>query len=367
MSEWVEKKFKKSNVRAKTEFDFYQLKRKSEYLLDCEIERSIDEVTFMFEIKEERLVQEVRELMLMYKYQLLINVSLLYVDVQRLSISLAPENLYFDVNMMPKAMLRDIYDEVGFQVEDFTQQYKSLIGYVLQDKYSYEDFYQGGNQLLGKNKITSMFLDANTMEEVVDILREEYHKLQEKLQYSMIEVDKKKYRVLKLVSRISIVLLVLAIGAGAYFGGYRLHEETIFNKANAAYIGQDYVSVIDTLKGVDKGHMDTNMKYVFAVSIVRSEALSSEQKDNILATVSLHSDVRILEFWISLGQSNIEDAIDIAKQLGNKEYVAYAYMKEKANVENDKGLSGSEREQKLKEIEDNLKNLDIGQEEKNNE
>lgn len=369
MSETIIKNFKKSNVNAKNDFDFYQLKRNSDYLLNCEIERTIDEVTFTFELNEEQPFTEIRNLTLAYRYQLLINISHLYADVSRLKIEIEPSNLFFDINMMPKAMVRDVYEDAKFHEEYFVQAYKSLIGYALQNKYSYSDFYQGGNQLLLKNKATTPFENLDCFQDIVNTLHTEYKVLQEKLQFSMVEVDKKKYRNLKIINRSTLLLLALAIGFGGYFGFYRLGEESTFNKANEFYIKQDYVSVINSLNNINMDRMNTNTKYVLAISNVKSESLTDTQKNNILSSVSLNSDVRILEFWITLGQKNTEEAIDIAKQLGNKEYLAYAYMKEKANVENDKSLTGSEREQKLKEIEENLKNIDINQtqESSNNE
>lgn len=362
MSTNIKKSFKKSNVHAKSDFDFYQLQRKSEYLLNCKIERSIDEIIYDFELQEEQSFQEVFTLTTTYKYQLLINISHLLEDSKRLSISLAPENLYFDINMMPKAMIRDVYEENTFDESIFVQQYKSLIGYVLQNKYSYADFYQGGNQLLAKNKLTAPFVTLETHQEILETLHKEYKKVQEKLQYAMMEVDKKKYKRLKISSRLSLVLLIFAIGVGGYFGGYRLFEETTFNTANEFYIKQDYVSVIDTLNSISIKRMNTNTKYILAIANIKAESLTDEQKNNILSSVSLNSDTRILEFWIMLGQKNNEKAIDLAKQLGNKEYIAYAYMKEKATIENDTSLSGSEREEKLNEIEENLKSVDITQE-----
>lgn len=369
MSEIIIKNFKKSNVNAKNDFDFYQLKRNSDCLLNCEIERTIDEVTFTFALNEEQPFTEIRNLTFAYRYQLLINIANLYTDISRLEIGIEPSNLFFDINMMPKAMVRDVYENEKFHEENFVQAYTSLIGYALQNKYSFSDFYEGGNQLLLKNKATALFVDVNCVQDIVTTLHKEYKVLQEKLQFSIIEVDKKKYRNLKIISRSTLLFLVLAIGLGGYFGFYRLSEESIFNKANEFYIKQDYVSVIHSLNNINITRMNTNTKYVLAVSNIKSESLTDKQKNNILSSVSLNSDVRILEFWIALGQKNTEKAIDIAKQLGNKEYLAYAYMKEKANVENDKDLSGSEREQKLKEIEENLKNMNINQtkESKNNE
>lgn len=359
MSDCIRKDFKKSNINASSEFDFYQIKRKSEYLLDCEVFRDLDEIGFEFIIDKEQPFNKVNKLPQLAKYQALINIKNLYTDSQRLSISLNPDNLYFDINKMPKAMLRDVYGDVSFDENDFVQQYKAIIGYVLQSKYSFNDYYQGGNNLLNKNKNTAIYVDASTVEEIVDLLNKDYKSLQKKRQLSIIEVDKKQYTILKIISRVIAVLLVISIIIAGYFGVYRLNEEKVFNRANEFYIKQDYASVIDTLDNTKIGRMNTNIKYVLAIANIKTESLNDEQKSNILSGITLNSDSRVLEFWIYLGKGDMDKSIDIAKQLGDKEYLAYAYMKQKAQVENDKSLSGEERDAKLKAIEDNLKNIDI--------
>lgn len=359
MSGIIKKEFKKSNIHATSEFDFYQLKRESAYLLNCEVTRNSDEILFEFQIGSEESFSKIRYLPQSLKYQGLINIKHLYEDAKRLQISLDPENLYYDTNMMPKAICRDVYEDMQWNEEDFVQQYKSLIGYVLQQKYTFHDFYEGGNQLLSKNKMTAAYLKATKLDEVVQLLDTAYRGYQEKMQSTIVEVDKKKYSRVKIVSRITTVLLIGCIGVAGYFGVYRLQEESSFNKANEAYIKQDYVSVIETLKGMPVARMNTNTKYVFAISNIKTEALNDEQKNNILAAITLNSDARILEFWIYLGKSDMDMAVDVAKQLGNKEYLAYAYMKEKAFVENDKSLSGAQRDEKLKGIEENIKKLEL--------
>lgn len=358
----VKKEFKKANINANNDFDFYQIQRKSDFLLPCEVIRGLDEIIFEYTIDNEKPFTTIKELTLLAKYRALINIKYLAKDVSRLKISLDPDNLYYDTNLIPKAMNRDVYDEMGFDEVDFVKQYKSLLAYVLQNKYSFEDIYQGGNQLLSMNKITAKYAKINDLNELIRELNNDYEELSLKRKNSIMEVDKKSYKRLKMISKGAIFLLIISILAGAYFGGYRLYEETVFKDANEQYIKQDYISVIDTLNDLSVSRMNKNTKYILAVSNVKSEALNEDQKNNILSSLTLNADARILEFWIYLGKSLYDEAIDIAKQLGNNEYLAYAYMKEKANVENDKSLSGSDREEKLKEIEEHLKNIDLGTE-----
>lgn len=359
----IKQEFKKSKINASSDFDYYQLERKSEYLLNCDICRTLDEVTFEFHLNHEKSYEEVRNLSLTFKYQALINIQYLLKDSQRIKISLHPNNIVYDINMMPKAIMRDVYTTDTFDESDFVKQYKSLIGYVLQTKYTFNDYYQGGNQLLSKNKDTAVFAEITTLSELLEVLNKEYSDIQDKLQHSLIEVDKRKYQRLNILNKVVILLLALSMVGLGYFGIFRLNEEVAFKTANEEYIKQDYILVREILKNIGVNRMSVNTKYILAVSNIKTESLSDEQKNNILASVTMNADERILEFWVYLGKSNMDTAIDLAKQLGNTEYIAYAYMKEKARVENDKSLSGAEREEKLKQIDSSLKELDINKSE----
>ena len=73
--------------------------------------------------------------------------------------------------------------------------------------------------------------------------------------------------------------------------------------------------------------------------------------------MTLTSNEKILNYWIDLSRSEYDAAIDIAKQLRNKEYLLYGYMKQKAYIEGNNSLSGQAREEQLKKVEQNIKEL----------
>lgn len=355
----INKNFKKSNVSMNDDFDIYQLERKSNHLLDCSISKTLDEVSFSFTYGDENFFDDIKELSLSSKYRALINIKYLLEDINRVKFSLDPSNLMYDLNLMPKIIMRDIYeDDLGMK-NDFLTQYKSLIGYVLQNKYQFNDYYDGGLQLLSKNKVTAPYKDIESVADIVTTLNGAYEKLQTTLKTTLIEVDKKKYRNLKIFNRVISIFLVASLATGIFFGFYKLNESKTFNAANEAFIKQDYITVVETLNNTKVGQMNGNTKYILAVSNIKIESLTEEQKSNILSSVSLNADTRILEFWIYLGKNETEESIDIAKQLGNKEYIAYGYMTLKSQVENNSSLTGAEREEKLKEIESSLKELNI--------
>ena len=91
MSDKIKKDLKKSNINATSDFDFYQIERKSKYLLDCKVKRTLDEVSFEFTYHQEQPFEKIRELSIVFKYQALINIQNLINDVKRIKISSIPD------------------------------------------------------------------------------------------------------------------------------------------------------------------------------------------------------------------------------------------------------------------------------------
>ncbi len=168
---------KKSNLNANSEFDFYQIAQKSENLLDCNIHREEDQIQFQFFVGEGKRFDEIRNFSIAYRYQSLINAIYLLEVAKKVDFSMSPMNLYFDINMMPKIMMRDVYRDDKYNEEKIVKEYKSLIGYTLQNKYSFEDYFNGGEKLLLKSKVTRPYASLNTVKDLCDTLIAEFKKV----------------------------------------------------------------------------------------------------------------------------------------------------------------------------------------------
>ncbi len=355
----MEFSYKKSSINAVSDYDYYQISKKSPYLQDCKVDKTMDEIRFIYSSDYVQPIEEIKKASLVHKYQVLINIQYLLEDSKRIMIPMAPENITYDTSFMPKAIQRDVYGEEAFSDIDFLNQYKALIGYVLQNKYSFEDYYQGGNHLFSKHKLTTPYSDVETIEKLIEILHTENKNVQETLQTSMIEVDRKKYKRTKVYNKLLAVSLVGALAGLVYLGFFSLSTSLTLNTAYEQYIQQDYISVLETLDDMPMERMPLDTKYILSISNIRSEALTDQQKNNILSGVTINADERIFDYWIHLGKSQNDEAIDVAKQLGNNEYIAFAYMKQKAYVENDTTLTGAEREEQLEAIDSQLEGLGI--------
>ncbi|MBF2568385.1 type VII secretion protein EssB [Listeria welshimeri] len=352
----VKIEIKKAELNATNEIDLLQLQRKDTHLIPCDIENQGEVVIFTYDLEGLEELKNIKSQSLVHKYQLLMNVAELKKTSERLSVHLSPENIYFDYNLHPKIKFRDIQEQHNSE-EQFLLEYQALVGYVLQNKNSYDDYVHGGRDLLKKDKQTKPFTEVDNIEDLYEALKAAFLKEQKRNTEQKFYINKKEHRRYKWGFRIFLGLFFVLFLILSYLVIITIPRSTAITNGYENYIRNDYVKVIEVMEDIPLSTMNLDNKHILAVSYIKSEPLSEEQKKNILAGVSYISDPRVLDFWIELGKNNLETSIDIAKQLGNEQYLLYAYAKQRTLVENDMKLTGQEKEEKLKEIDQSIKQI----------
>jgi uncharacterized membrane protein YukC len=93
------------------------------------------------------------------------------------------------------------------------------------------------------------------------------------------------------------------------------------------------------------------------VAYARSESLKKEEVDGLLAKLSPTGNETEMTYWIYLGRLEHEKAQDIAKALSNDQLLAYSYMKELNELENDINSNGEEKQSRMDTLKNNIKTL----------
>jgi len=114
------------------------------HLLDCSIEETEDESIFIFDLSEQSKFSEALDLKLKDKYRLLYNVAELNTISDRYIVDISPDNLVYDVNLIPSLLFRD--KTRANEEDSFLPRYKALVAYVLKPNLGFEDYYVGGNE-----------------------------------------------------------------------------------------------------------------------------------------------------------------------------------------------------------------------------
>lgn len=355
---------KKSEMKAKTIYEYKKICQSKEYFVPCELEESKEELKLTYCIDYMENMTNIKRETQMHILAVLINVSSLELIKEKYRFSLSPKNLYYDANYCVKIKIRDIYDESEVREDDFIKEYKSLIGYALQKKYNYDDYKDGGLEILKKNSALKDIYEAETVEDIKKCLHEKYTKVQQMMQQTKVIVSKKGRKNIKIYASICSIILIAALIGLFYLNFNVIPKERALIKAANSFIELDYISVIDSLEEISEQELEVHAKYMLSVSYVKAENLSMEQKNNILADMSVTSDVKILDYWIYLGRLNTVEAVNIALQSSNDELLLYAYLKEKSMLENDATLDGTSKIEKLSQIESKIQEITKKYEEK---
>lgn len=349
---------RKSGLTASGEFEFRKLVRHQEEFLDCTMEEERESLTMTYEtgglFPWTGIWREKKELML----AALADAGKLERLAETYRFTLTPENLYYDIQGRAYVKARDVYPaDGGFSGEDFLREYKSLIGCTLVKKYRFEDYNEGGQDLLAEDKFLKGILECTDVRQVMDRLREEHSRYREVHGERFMEVSRAGNRAL----RAALAFTGVLAAAGAFFLlrlflWERPYTEAVI-AANEAYLQSDYSGTVEAMRSVDVERMDACQKYILAFSCVRCESFSDANMKNILNTVSLNGDEKVLEYWIYINRLDTEKAADIAMQASSDQLLFYAYLKEKEVIESDASLTGEEKTKRLSDVEGRLKPL----------
>ncbi len=352
---------KKSKMNANSIYDYARITVKNRNFVDVTIQEDDEDLIQKFDLTRLTSLKKIRS----EKYDIIINILIkvgnLLDDYKNLLFYLEPANLFFNNDGTLKVKNRDVRETTDIKEEvieeNFLREYKAVVCCALIGKYSFKDYIEGGEDLFSKNTISEKIYSLKTPEEIqeyLDHLKTEYLNNESK---TKITVNKTKNTVMRVMT---CVLAICTLGLGIYGGRVHFVEQPYKDaiiKADNAYIQNDDVKLIESLKKVPVNKLDKNHKYVLALAYLQSENLSSKQKKNIKKNITLNSNNKYLEYWIQIGRLQINDAKDLAMQMSDEELLLYAYLKEKAKVEDDTKLSGDEKSSKLKDLDGKIKEI----------
>lgn len=345
--------YKKSEYTAKTENDYNMLTLPNQNLIDCRIEQNDEELEFIYDITNVRPIEELRNRPLNEKLIFLIHASKMFKLMDEYAVPVAEENIYYSLELDIRLMERDKL-KVRHDDSRKLEIYKSLIGYILQTKYSLEDIITGGNALLNDNKLTKSFYALDSIEEILENLYKKLEKINEHIKNNKMLIDKRQYKLKSIVSIVLIVTTIITSGICTLFYFFEKPLKDSIIQANEEYLSKNYSDVIDALKGIDVDKLPRSSKYILAYSYIISETLSEEQKRNLLNNMTISTDENVLDFWSYIGNLDYEQAAEQATYIGDNELLAYSYMKYIDSVKMDKSMSADEKDQKLSELEGKL-------------
>lgn len=278
-----------------------------------------------------------------FKVQAIRSIVKLISDIQsHYKVDLSPENLYFDGNASAKFLLRG-YDGVRKTPEDYLLDLKTLIGGLfLNEKIA--EIHTSGGGLIAKNKVIGKLAEVSTLDEFVSISDEIIKNEMQKLNKELVLVDKDFVSKVKKSSKIYLILILIAISLILFLITIYIPNRNTQLDAIVSYENNVYEDVLEDLNETNLDAMSPVIKYIMAESTIRLSDLSDTQKENILFNLSPTVTEGILDFWVYIGQHDLDSAYNKAIENNDAQQKAYVLLLLIDNVQNDSSLDVEEKE-----------------------
>ncbi|BAC13271.1 hypothetical conserved protein [Oceanobacillus iheyensis HTE831] len=331
----------------------------SEFLVPLEIKEEEDTIHFDYKLHPKRKSwTKIQKLNHNEKLRILCNLGKLdRFLTSRITFFIHPDNVVFDDNYLPSIIhrgIRDVVPPFDMQEEAFLKQYKCFIIALFSKKYNFEQLYYGSLEKANETEFEKKVQQLTSMEALKEFLIESYEIEQEKTEKTMSFVPTKRFRLYKQLSIIMIIVSVLLAAPLIY---YALINHPFQDKQLDAYgefLGDNYNGVITTLSDENPENFPSQTKYMLAYSYIQVESLPDEQKNSILNNVSLNSNQDYLLYWIYNGRGNFEESLEKAKYIDDPQLIIHGLIQNRDQVRNNPDLSGTERDEELNQLQDEL-------------
>jgi len=270
------------------------------------------------------------------------------------SFSLDPENLMYDSNFLPKVRLRDGKKDAG----DFLTEYKALAASLLWPEHSYQDYILGGTDLFSKKPLLLEIAECETTADVCERISASFEEEAEKLRKGSVYVKRSVFTAQRVLMIVFIVLFAILAAGAAWYWYKVLPDKDTRIAVSDAFLEKDYVAVLAAVKDKDLSAFTREERYMAAYAGAALANLNFAQKSEVEENITLITDSLYLDYWIEIGRGDAEQAVDIAKRIGDVELELYALIVEKDSVGNDMNLSGAEKDEKLKSLDEQISALE---------
>lgn len=296
------------------------------------------------------------------KLRHLINIGQLFHELQDsiYTYNLSPNNLVFSRNGNPLFVFRGVkgqvppYDVVSFDA--FTVNFKAMIVSLLDKKTSYEKLIEGQSPFYKGKLFCETIMKAENLDEIISLLEEKYLEEREQNKEKFSRVPNKLVFRLKLTTLITSLIGFFSLVGVLYFLLFAMPSQQMISDLRLAFVHQDYSTVVSTVKNTDSKSLSQDDSYMVAYSVIKTEPLTEAQKTE-LSKISTQSNTDYLRYWVLIGQSKIDEAMDIASYLDDPQLLMYGLTKKIDEVQRNPNLTSEQRTEQLNNYKGKLEEL----------
>ena len=296
------------------------------------------------------------------KLRHLINIGQLFHALQDsiYTYNLTPNNLVFSRNGNPLFVFRGVkgqvppYDVVS--LDEFTVNFKAMIVSLLDKKTSYEKLIEGQSPFYKGKLFCETIMKAENLDEIISLLEEKYLEEREQNKEKFSRVPNKLVSRLKLTTLITSLIGFFSLFGVLYFLLFAMPSQQMISDLRLAFVHQDYSTVVSTVKNTDSKSLSQDDSYMVAYSVIKTEPLTEAQKTE-LSKISTQSNTDYLRYWVLIGQSKIDEAMDIASYLDDPQLLMYGLTKKIDEVQRNPNLTSEQRTEQLNNYKGKLEEL----------
>ena len=296
------------------------------------------------------------------KLRHLINIGQLFHALQDsiYTYNLSPNNLVFSRNGNPLFVFRGVkgqvppYDVVS--LDEFTVNFKAMIVSLLDKKTSYEKLIEGQSPFYKGKLFCETIMKAENLDEIISLLEEKYLEEREQNKEKFSRVPNKLVSRLKLTTLITSLIGFFSLVGVLYFLFFAMPSQQMISDLRLAFVHQDYSAVVSTVKNTDSKSLSQDDSYMVAYSVIKTEPLTEAQKTE-LSKISTQSNKDYLRYWVLIGQSKIDEAMDIASYLDDPQLLMYGLTKKIDEVQRNPNLTSEQRTEQLNNYKGKLEEL----------
>ena len=296
------------------------------------------------------------------KLRHLINIGQLFHALQDsiYTYNLSPNNLVFSRNGNPLFVFRGVkgqvppYDVVS--LDEFTVNFKAMIVSLLDKKTSYEKLIEGQSPFYKGKLFCETIMKAENLDEIASLLEEKYLEEREQNKEKFSRVPNKLVSRLKLTTLITSLIGFFSLVGVLYFLLFAMPSQQMISDLRLAFVHQDYSTVVSTVKNTDSKSLSQDDSYMVAYSVIKTEPLTEAQKTE-LSKISTQSNKDYLRYWVLIGQSKIDEAMDIASYLDDPQLLMYGLTKKIDEVQRNPNLTSEQRTEQLNNYKGKLEEL----------
>ena len=296
------------------------------------------------------------------KLRHLVNIGSIYEELQesKYSYRLSPDNLVFTINATPLIVEKGIVGQVkpyeAISLETFVKNYQAMVVSLLDKKTTYEGLVSGKLEFYKGNLFCEKVIAETHPADIIALLEGYYEEEKLKNKTNFTKMDNKMVSSLKITAVVSGIIAVASLIGIIYLMLLSLPRQEMVANLRLSFIKEDYSAVISEAKNTNSKFFNQDDKYIIAYSVIMTEPLTKEQRTE-LSKISTQSNEDYLRYWILIGQSKIDEAIDIASYLDDPQLLMYGLTKKIDEVQRDPDLTSEERTEQLESYKSKLEEL----------